>query len=435
MDNNKLLDTNPKYFIAAGMAVILLFFGGLAVWSVFFPFEGAVIASGTVKVDGKKKVVQHLEGGIIDSINVGEGDFVKKGELLVKLKSSQIAADVELFQGRLWSKLAQEARLNTELMFSDSIVWPKSLAKSQDREEVKEIMDKETEIFNSRKQGLKVEISLHESQILQLNKRIDGLNEELAAHNETIANFNEELDAKKELLKNNHMGRIQILQLQRQLSEYKGKKGRLNQDVAELNQKIEEVRIRIENLKNTYRQEAVNQMGEVKDVIFEISERIKPHLDARQRLEVRAPISGRVINVMVNTEGSGVIRPGMPLLEIVPKDIPLIISGKVNPKDIASIKEGQETKVQLVPFKRDQIPPLPAKVSYVSADLKTDDTPNGAMSYYEVYVNIEKDILEENSAYLSPGMPVVCYITTDKRNILSYILDPLLRNVDQALKE
>ncbi len=435
MDINKLLDTNPKYFIAAGLAVIVLFFGGLTAWSVLFPFEGAVIVSGTVKVDGHKKVVQHLEGGIIDSIHIREGDFVNKGELLVKLKSSQITSNVELFQGRLWSKLAQEARLNTELLFTEAINWPETLLENKEKKEVKEIMETEKEIFESRKQGLEVEISLHKSQVLQLHKRINGQKEELDAHNETIDNFNEELSAKKELLANNHMGKIQILELQRQLSEYKGKKGRLKQDIAELNQKVEEVRIRIQNLKNTYREEAVNQMGEVKDVIFEIREKIKPYLDARQRLEVKAPISGQAINVMVNTEGSGIIKPGMSLLEMVPENSPLIITGKINPKDIASVKKGQEAKVQLVPFQRDQIPPLPAKVSYVSADLKTDKTSNGGMSYYEVYVVLDKDVLEQNSAYLSPGMPVVCYITTDKRNIISYIIDPLLRNVDQALKE
>jgi len=125
----------------------------------------------------------------------------------------------------------------------------------------------------------------------------------------------------------------------------------------------------------------------------------------------------------------------MPLLEIIPEDTPLVIYGKVNPKDITVVKKNQKTKVQLVAFKRDELPPLPGKVSYVSADLKTDETPRGNIPYYEVHVEIDPEALEESSAYLSPGMPVVCYITTDKRNIMSYILDPLLRNVDMAMRE
>ncbi|MCB9481217.1 MAG: HlyD family type I secretion periplasmic adaptor subunit [Desulfobacteraceae bacterium] len=435
MDNNKLLNTNPKFLIAAGLAVVFIFFGGLAVWSLFFPFEGAVIASGTVKVDGKKKVVQHLEGGIIDSIYVKEGDFVKKGELLIKLKSSQVTSNVEMLQGRLWTKLGQLGRLNAELSMKDVIEWPELLLENKDKKEVQEILEKETEIFKSRRSALSGEIALYNSQIIQLENRIEGVNEELLAHNETIDNFNEELDAKKELLKDNYVGKVQILELERRLSEYKGKRGRLKQDIAELHQKIEEFKLRIENLKNNYREEAVGRMSEVKDVIFEVNEQIKPYLDARERLEVRAPLSGQVINLMVNTEESGVIRPGMPLLEIIPENTPLVIYGKVNPKDITVVKKDQKTKVQLVAFKRDELPPLPAKVSYVSADLKADETPRGSIPYYEVHVKIDPKVLEESSAYLSPGMPVVCYITTDKRNIMSYILDPLLRNVDMAMRE
>ncbi|MDY0361092.1 MAG: HlyD family type I secretion periplasmic adaptor subunit [Desulforegulaceae bacterium] len=435
MDNNKLLNTNPKFLIAAGLAVVFVFFGGLALWSLFFPFEGAVIASGTVKVDGKKKVVQHLEGGIIDSIYVKDGDFVKKGDLLIKLKSSQVTSNVEMLQGRLWAKLGQLGRLNAEFSMKDVIKWPDLLLENKDKKEVQEILEKETEIFKSRKSALSGEIALYHSQIIQLENRIEGVNEELFAHNETIDNFNEELDAKKELLKDNYVGKVQILELERRLSEYKGKRGRLKQDIAELHQKIEEFKLRIENLKNNYREEAVGLMSEVKDVIFEITEQIKPYIDARERLEVRAPLSGQVINLMVNTEESGVIRPGMPVLEIIPENTPLVIYGKVNPQDITVVKKDQKTKVQLVAFKRDELPPLPAKVSYVSADLKTDETPRGNIPYYEVHVKIDPKVLEENSAYLSPGMPVVCYITTDKRNIMSYILDPLLRNVDMAMRE
>lgn len=435
MDNNKLLDTDPKNLIIAGIVVISVFFGGLGLWSVLFPFEGAIISPGTVQVDGKKRVVQHLEGGIIDNIYVKDGEHVNKGDLLIKLKSSQVLANVELLQGRLWLKQGQEARLRAEISMADKITWPKSLLKEKHRPDVKDILVKENEIFKSAKSGLEGEIALYESQIIQLEKRIEGVQEEFNAHNVTIENFNEEIDAKKKLLEDKYMGKSQILELERRLSEYKGKRGRLKQDIAEYQQKIEEFRLRIEDNKNNYRQEALKKISSVKDTIFEVNEQIKPYLDAKQRLEIRAPLSGQVVNLAVNSEGSGVIRPSMPLLEIIPEKTPMVIYGKVNPKDITAVKIDQHTNVQLVAFKRDDIPPLPAKVTYVSGDLKTEQTARGNMPYYEVHVRIAKEILEKNYAYLSPGMPVVCYIKTDKRSVISYILDPLLRNVDNAMRE
>ena len=101
MEKNSVLNTNPSKYIIAGLLVIILFFGGLGVWSVYFPFQGAVIAPGVVNVLGERKLVQHLEGGIISKIFVKEGDEVTEGDVLIELKSSQVSSNVELLQGRI----------------------------------------------------------------------------------------------------------------------------------------------------------------------------------------------------------------------------------------------------------------------------------------------------------------------------------------------
>jgi len=99
-DQSKILNTNPSQYIIAGLLVIVLFFGGLTVWSVFFPFQGAVVASGVVMVAGERKTVQHFEGGIIDKILVKDGDKVAEGDVLIELKSSHVSSNVDLLQGR-----------------------------------------------------------------------------------------------------------------------------------------------------------------------------------------------------------------------------------------------------------------------------------------------------------------------------------------------
>ncbi|MBN1932750.1 MAG: HlyD family type I secretion periplasmic adaptor subunit [Desulfobacterales bacterium] len=434
-EKNPLLNTNPTKFIIAGLLVIFFFFGGFAAWSVFFPFQGAVIAPGIVKVFGERKIVQHLEGGIIDEILVKEGDEVEKGDILIRLKSIRVEANVDLLKGRLYTKLAEYDRLTAEVEMASQISWSQELLNQQEDKNVVKIMNSEKEIFFSRRSDMEGKIALYLSQIEQLEFRIDGANEEFTTQKEIIANLEEEVEVKKELFRENYMGKPEIMELQRRLSEHKGRRGKLKQDMAEYRQMIEEYKLRIIDIKNQYREQAITQLGETKDVIFEIREQIKPAKDTQTRLTVRAPISGEVINMRVHSEESGVITPGMPLLDIVPAESKLIISARVSPADITRVQKGQTTKVQLSAFDRNSTPPVPGTVTYIAADLVSEQTPRGLSSYYIAHIEVTQKDLKENNAYLSPGMPAACYITTDKRSVISYLLEPLLINADRAMRE
>ncbi|MFO7750531.1 MAG: HlyD family type I secretion periplasmic adaptor subunit [Desulfobacteraceae bacterium] len=439
-EKSKILNTNPTKYIIAGLLVIFFFFGGIAAWSIFFPFQGAVIAPGTVKVSGERKVVQHLEGGIIDEIFVKEGDKVEKGDVLIRLKSIKAEANVDLLLGRLWAKLAESDRLTAETVMAEKIHWSKELLDDNTFSvekimAVSKIMAGEEDIFHSRRSDIKGKISLYHSQIKQLENRIDGAKEEFVTQKEIIENYREELAVKKGLFQDKYMGKPEIMVLQRQLSEHKGRRGKLKQNIAEYRQKIEEFKLRIVDIKNQYREKAITKLGEVKDTIYEVKEQLKPALDTRQRLTVRAPMAGEVLSMQVHSEESGVIRAGMPLLDIVPADSALIINARVNPQDITRVRTGQKTKVQLSAFSRNTTPPVPGKVTYLSPDLISEETARGMTSYYVVHVEVSKAVLEENDVYLSPGMPAACYITTDKRSVISYLLEPLLINADRAMRE
>ena len=434
-DQNKILNTNPTKYIIAGFFVIALFFGGLAAWSVYFPFQGAIIASGVVKVSGERKMVQHLEGGIIQTIFVKEGDKVAEGDVLIELKSSQVSSNVDLLQGRLLAKQAEAARLRAEAGMKSKITWPPELNDLKNNREIAKIITTEQNIFDSRRSDIQGKVKLYNSQIKQLGNRIDGAKEERKSQTEIIGNLEEDLKSKRPLVKEKYMGKTNILELERSLSEYKGRKGKINQDIAQFHQMIQELLLRIVDIENQYKEEAISRLGEATDFIFEIKEQVKPQLDAKERLEIRAPVSGVVINMQVHSEDSGVIRPGMPLLEIVPEDLKMIIKAQVRPQDIISVKKGQETKVQLAAFQRKSTPPVKGRVTYISPDLMSQQTSQGAMSYYEAHVEVDEQDLKTKNAYLSPGMPVACYITTDQRTIISYLLGPLLKNVDTALRE
>ncbi|MCA1787373.1 MAG: HlyD family type I secretion periplasmic adaptor subunit, partial [Desulfobacteraceae bacterium] len=204
--HNRTLNTNPSRYIIGGLVVIAVFFGGLAAWSVYFPFQGAVIASGMVKVSGERKKVQHLEGGMIEKIRVREGDLVAAGDPLIELKSTQVVSNVELLQGRLWDSLAEAARLQAEVAMAPDIVWPYELDTIRNQPEVAEILSRETDIFIYRRSDMQGKILLYQSQIKQLGNRIDGAKEEAASVDEIIDNLNEDLAGKRPLLKDQYMG-------------------------------------------------------------------------------------------------------------------------------------------------------------------------------------------------------------------------------------
>jgi HlyD family type I secretion membrane fusion protein len=428
-------DRSTRNYVIAGIVIVVFFFGGLGAWAALFPFSGAVIAPGVVKVSMERKTIQHLEGGIIDKIIVREGDTVKEGQVLVRLKSSQIEASVSLLEGQLWLKLAESARLKAEGLLAEQIEWPDELDAAQAGPALKKILDEERTVFVTRRKDLAGKIQLYASQIEQFNEKIIGAKEEKRAHEKIIGSLREELAAKKALFQERYIDKTQVLSLERALADHEGQAGRLRQVIAETRQKIEELKLRIIDLRNTYQDKAVTELSRVNDQIFEIREQLKPRIDQKERLEIKAPMAGVVINLQIHSEDAGVIQPGQPLMDIVPENADLIIETKVRTDQITKVKQGQAAKVQLTAFNRREIPPIAGTVTYVSADQLTERTAAGEMPFYVSHIEIPEKELEDAGAYLSPGMPAVCYITTETRTIVDYLLEPIMENLDKALRE
>ncbi|MBC7357631.1 MAG: HlyD family type I secretion periplasmic adaptor subunit [Desulfacinum sp.] len=430
-----MIDTNPKRYIILGLVVIFLFFGGLLAWAAFLPFYGAVIAPGTATVVGNKKVVQHLEGGIVDKVLVKDGDKVEAGQLLIRLKSEKIVAQIDLLEGELFFKLAEQARLKAETTLQNALAWPPELLERQDNEKVAAVLREEEAIFQSRRKDLLNKVELYESQIVQLEKQKLGLQAQIEAQDRIRAALRDELAAKETLLEKKYIDKPHILELRRRLAEVEGQRESLRQSIAQVEQKIQELKLRILDLNDAYKAEALAQLRKVTDEIFSLREQLRPLWDARTRLDITAPIAGTIINLAVHSEDSRVIKPGEALMEIVPDNSQLVVEAHIRPNEITKVYVGQTARVQLSAFDRRSVPPVPGTVTYVSADQLRAQTAQGVYSYYVAHVRVDERELEKAGAYLYPGMPAVCYLTTKKRTILDYMLEPLLTVTDQALRE
>lgn len=436
MNNHKKIKTSPRPVILAGLAVIILFFGGLGAWASFFPISGAVIAPGVVKVSQERKSVQHLEGGIVERILVRDGDFVENGDLLLELRSIRVVANVDLIRGQLMINLAEAARLRAQKEELQTIVWPDELLMSRTEDNIaREAMEKELNVFNSSLHSLKSRIAMLDNQVIQLRERIEGAREEMDAQDRIINALREELEAKEELARGNYIDMGQILALRRALAESEGRRGSLRQVIAESREQIQEKELTKESLRSEYREKATTELSRVEDRIFELRKQLRPSLDQQERLQVRAPVSGDIVNMQIHSEDGGVIMPGETILEIVPRGAELVVECHIREDQITKVRAGQHVRLELAAFNRVTTPPVDGKLIWISADRVEEDTPQGRQTFYKAHVKVDEESLEKARAYISPGMPATAFITTEERTFLSYLIEPILLNLDRAVRE
>ena len=425
---------SPNRIIRQGLLVIGLFFGVLGVWAVFGHISGAVVAPGKIKVETERKTVQHLEGGIVDAILVREGEQVTEGQTLIVLESVQVDASASMLQKQLVGQTAAYLRGTAEKTLENALAWPEDLVQQAALAHCEDVLESEQKIFRARYEALQGQISLLESQVAQVGAQIAGYEDQIRAETKIIATLQEELKAKRQLFNERYLEKSQILELERNLASHEGIRGSKRQEVAEAKQRGAELRLRIEDAKNRFVEQATNEVGKLQNEILQTRERLRPLKDAKHRLQVVAPVTGRVVDLKVHSKG-GVVRAGEPLMDIVPEDNPLIVETRVPVNKITDVFIGQAALVQLDAFDVRLVPHIPGKVTYISADRLEERTNMGSNPYYLCYVEIDPKGLEQEQAYLSPGMPATVFITTKQRTVIYYMLEPLLKSWDRALRE
>ncbi len=425
--------TESRKIILAGLIILGVFFGAGGIWAAVAEISGAVIAQGEVRVDTERKTVQHLEGGIVRAILVRNGDKVTRGQPLIVLDETRVSAAVEQFQLQITSLQLAEARLEAEREGQRVPTWPERLP-TVSAEKFAELKSSEEKIFLTRMESLNDEVDLLKKQIEQMHENIAGLTERMQAEELVIATLKDELDSKEALLKEDYIDKTAVLTLRRAMAERLGTKGQLRSSIAEVRGRIAEYELRIEAVKRKFYEEATANMGQVQQQLFDLNQQLAPRLDAQTRLTIVAPVSGKVVDLNVHSV-NGVISPGEPLLDIVPEDNPLIIESQIQVQDITHVVEGQLADVQLLAFNQRTTPKIEGKVVYISADRLLRKTAYGEMPEYVVHVELNKQQLEENNLYLTAGMPASVFIRTEPRTVLDYLLEPILANLDRALRE
>jgi HlyD family type I secretion membrane fusion protein len=429
---------SPEYYarrsIRLGMWMIALVFGIFGLWSAFAPLNSAAIATGKVILDSNKKTIQHLEGGIVDAILVKEGKTVNKGDVLIRLDETTAKARYDLLRKQYLTLKATEARLIAERDDMEHIVFPEDLLEIEANEAAaKESLENQRRLFESRQSSVKGKIAVLKQRIEQFKDEINGLSAQAESNRHQIEFVTQEIQSVAQLVAQKNAPRSRLLALQRQKAALEGEYGEAVAGMSRAKQSIGEAEIEIINTSNTFLNQVNEEFKETLASLSDVEERIRASEDMFTRINILAPITGRITDLQVHTVG-GVIKPGEKLMDIIPQDDILIVEAMVQPQDIDVVREGLEASVRLTAYKARFVPPIKGKVTNVSAD-RFDD-PQRAISYYKARVVVDRGELDAlKNVELYPGMPTDVLIVTGERTLLQYLFAPIRESFSKSFRE
>jgi len=433
-DEEHQASTNVDLWIYVGVVVIFMTFGVFGVWAALANLTSAALAPGVIAVDSSWRTIQHLEGGLVAEILVREGDFVKEGDVLLRLDPTRSDASLSILDSQLVLAKATEARLIAERDGAGLIDFPDELIDRMEDQEVATVVAGQDLLFRARRDSMLGQISILNERKEQLKQQIEGLAVQQDARAGQTALIEKELEGLQQLFEEGYASQQRILALQRDAERLRGERGENLASIASARSQIGETELQILQLDKNFREEVVNELRSVQSQVFDLQERRTAAADERRRIDIIAPVSGQVLGLSAFTVG-GVIKSGEDILNIVPENDQLVIQARVTPDDRERVSVGQSAQVRLSGLSRRSTPVLLGEVVTISGDRLTDRQSGEA--YYEARVIIPEEQLGllEDTAELVPGMPAEVMIETGERSALGYILSPLTDSLDRAFKE
>lgn len=423
-----------RSLVRHGWIVVAVFFGMGGLWAVTARLDQGAVAPGVISVASNRKVVQHLEGGLVRELRVREGDLVKEGAVLLRMDDTQARASAEVVRKQLAAALAEEARLVAERDFADAVSFPAEVTQVRDDPLVARAVADQVAAFNERRNNLIGQQTILEARIQQVREAMLGTEGEKTAGEEQVATIRRELAGLRDLLAKNLVQLPRVLALEREESRLKGVIGRTVADLARSEQTIGETRIQIQQLRQQFLEGVSRDLPAVRKVIAELREKLGVQNDILRRVDITAPQTGVVQGLKVFTVG-GVIRPGDVLMEIVPVSDELVIRAQVSPLDVDNVHVGATAEIRFPAFSSRHPPLFFGEVRTLSRDRLLDDT-NQRNPYFAAEVSVDQSKMpREFRDKIVAGMSADVIIATGERTALWYILGPMLNRMRFGMRE
>ena len=416
-----------------GLWALILGFGGFLAWAALAPLDEGVPATGMVAIDTKRKAVQHLSGGLVQEVLVREGDEVQEGQLLIRLDSAVARSNYESVRQRYLGLRAMQGRLLAEQSEQASITFHPDLVAASTDPLIRQQMQNQEQLFMTRR-------SLLRSDLQSIEESIQGQEGLLLAYKGMLENrtsqlrlINEELGHLRGLVKEGYAPRNRQLEMERMVADSSTAIADLMGNTERARRSIGEMRQRALSRKQEHRKEVETQLADVSREVLADNEKMRAVTDELARTEIKAPASGQVVGLAVQTVG-GVVQPGQKLMDIVPKGAPLLLEAHVAPHLIDRVHADLPVDVRFSSFAHSPQLVVGGKVVSISADLLTEPQTN--VSYYLARVQVTPEGLEHlGKRQLQPGMPVEVIFKTGERSMLTYLLHPLTKRLAASMTE
>lgn len=413
-----------------GLYLLVILFVVIFVWGWFAQISGAVIASGRIAFELNLKKIQHREGGIVRDILVREGDRVSVGQVLLRLDPTVADATDSAVKGQLWQLMARKMRIEAELSNSR----PSSInAGTLSTPEFDKIIFSERELMTARlrlrsqqKEQLRDQIRQGEFEIVGNEAQIKSL------LNQTVL-IKQELVGVKDLYEKGYAPFTRLSQLEREAERLEGQVGELKAGVARIKARISQIREAIFQIDSQAISENLTELKDTQTKLTQLQEQYAVTRDTLQRIELKAPVSGKVQQLSVHTNG-GVVGAGENLMLIVPDTEELIIEAMIDPSKVDSVSIGSKAYIRFTAFSTTTTPEAIGRVDHLSSDVETDE--KSGFSYYRVRLKLAGiDVPKKIKNKIVSGMPVEVQIETKSRNALSYFIKPLADQFNRTFRE
>jgi len=417
-----------------GLWVLGLGFGGFLLWAGLAPLDEGVPTQGIVTLDTKRKTVQHLSGGIVKEVLVHEGQQVKEGDPLLRLDGAVAKANYEAVRQRYLGYRAMQSRLFAEQAGTVAIEFHPDVKSAMNDPLIKQQVTTQQQLIQARRAALAADLQGIEESVQGLKEQLGSYQNILVQRRSQLALLNEELTNTRGMVKEGYAPRNRQLELERMVAESNaaiadllGNSLRVNRQVAELSQ-------RSLARKQEYRKEVETQLADVTREVQSDAEKFVAVTADLDRMEIKAPASGQVVGLSVQTVGA-VLQPGQKLLDVVPDSQTLLLEAHIPPHLIDKVQAGLSTDVRFNSFANAPQLVVEGKVLSVSGDLLSDPA-QPQFSYFLARVQVTPEGMKTlGKRQMQPGMPAEIVIKTGERSMLTYLLHPLVKRMASSLKE
>lgn len=422
------LDRGPRRAAHVLLGSLAAFLAVGLVWMSFAKLDISVHALGKVIPSSRVQLVQSLEGGIVRRIAVREGQPVKKGDLLAYVENLQYDAELGEGQQNRWAAQAALVRLDAE-MAGRAPVFPADL-----RQQAPDLVAEQQALWSSRARERDDALETVRRQVAQRQEEEAEARSRIASLTSLLADARENLAMEDKLQAQGAGAQADLLRARQEVTRIQGELEAAKIAVARIQAAIAEARSRAAQVQSSYLAEASRERSDLEAKAAALGERLTASQDRVDRRELRAPADGVVNRLLINTVG-GVAKAGETLMELVPVRDTLLIAARVRPSDIAFIRPGQTARVRITAYDSSIFGSLEGKVLRVGADAILDERQE--QLYFEVILETDRNYLgkPEERLTISPGMAADASIHTGKRTLMEYLLKPVIKTFEKALRE